>query len=291
MAPFFQRVVDITGQKPRTGVRIARRRFLQYLSLFLIWLTGLVALSSPQIVGEPEKKIKTARSLMIAADISASMSTRDWEIQGEKTTRWEAVKSVMDEFIQRRQGDRLGLIFFGSQAYLQVPFTTDLDMVSGMLKETEVGMAGQRTAIGNAIGRSIRLFQADSVNKKVLILLTDGVDSGSEINPVQAARTAALDSIVIYTIGIGNPGAGLFQVDERTMKQIAQETGGEYFLALNHDELDRAYKTIDRMEPIEFEDESYRPVRLLFYWPLAVGFALAILHQLIAGIMSLKRNK
>ena len=291
VAPFFQRVVDITGQKPEKGVSVAKRQFVQFLVLIMIWILILGALASPQIVGEPEKKIKTARSMMIAVDISGSMETRDWKIEGERVSRWDAVRSIMEDFIDRREGDRMGLIFFGSQAYLQVPFTQDLQLVNNMLKEVEVGMAGQRTAIGNAIGRSIRLFEADSTHKKVLILLTDGVDSGSEINPVQAATTAATDSILIYTIGMGDPNSNLFEIDEKSLKQIAKETGGEYFLAIDSDALDKVYETIDELEPIEFEDESYRPVQLLYYWPLSAAFVLALLHQLVSGLLVIIRNR
>jgi len=291
VAPFFQKMVEITGQKPGKGVSIAKRQFLQFLILILIWILILGALASPQIVGEPEKQIKTARSMMVAVDISGSMETRDWTIDGERVSRWDAVRSIMENFIERREGDRMGLIFFGSQAYLQVPFTRDLQLVNNMLQEVEVGMAGQRTAIGNAIGRSIRLFEADSTEKKVLILLTDGVDSGSEINPVQAATTAAADSIIIYTIGMGDPNSNLFEIDEKSLKEIASVSGGEYFLAIDSEALDKVYETIDELEPIEFEDESYRPVKLLYYWPLAGALILAVLHQLISGIIVLIRNR
>jgi Ca-activated chloride channel family protein len=196
----------------------------------------------------------------------------------------------MDEFIEQREGDRMGLIFFGTQAYLQVPFTTDLKMVFNLLHEVEVGMAGQKTAMGNAIGRSVELFEADSVDKKVLILLTDGVDSGSEINPIQAARTAALDSVLIYTIGMGDPNAGLFDLDERTLRQIASETGGKYFRAIDREQLEGVYAEINMLEPIEYEDESYRPVKLLYFWPLSAAFIVAILHQLTLGLITLFRK-
>lgn len=291
-SPFFDRLVKASGQKPHRGVGIARRQVTALIVLLLVWVLVLAALASPQLVGEPEKKIKTARNMMIAIDISGSMTTADWQLEGKRATRWEAVKSVMDNFIQRREGDRLGLLFFGSQAYLQTPFTQDLQMVKNMLDEVEVGMAGQKTAMGNAIGRSIKLFEADSTDKRVLILLTDGVDSGSEINPVQAARTAAIDSIIIYTIGIGDPDAGLFDLDERTLKIIAKESGGKYFRAIDSEALEEVYSTIEQLEPIEYEDESYRPVELLYYWPLAGAFILAVLHQFISGIVSIiKRIK
>lgn len=290
-APFFDRLVEASGQKPSKGTGITRRKIPALIVLLLVWLLVLTALASPQIVGEPEKKIKTARSMMIAVDISGSMTTKDWMIEGGRVSRWEAVKTVMNEFIVRREGDRLGLLFFGTQAYLQTPFTQDLQLVEQMLHEVEVGMAGQKTALGNAIGRSIELFEADSVDKKVLILLTDGVDSGSEINPVQAARAAAHDSVIIYAIGMGDPNAGFFDLDEKTLKLLATETAGKYFRAINSEELEKVYTTIEELEPIEYEDESYRPVELLYYWPLSIAFALAILHQLISAIVSIIRRR
>jgi len=228
---------------------------------------------------------------MFAIDLSGSMATTDWEINGKRATRWDAVKDVMAGFIKKREGDRIGLILFGTQAYLQVPFTSDLNVVNNYLQESEVGMPGERTAIGNAIGLGVKLFDADSTDRKVMILLTDGVDSGSEINPIQAARTAAADSVVIYTIGIGNPVAKIFDVDEPMMKQIAKDTNGKYFLAIDEKQLEDVYKTLDELEPIEYEEETYKPATLLYYYPLGIVIILALLNQLTFGFVSLfKKN-
>jgi Ca-activated chloride channel family protein len=290
--PFFKNMVTISGQKADKGVNVARRRILQSIFMALVWILLVIAMASPQIVGEPDLKVKTARNFLMALDLSGSMLTTDWEIAGQRVSRWEAVKTVMGEFIERREGDRLGLVFFGSQAYLQVPFTSDLETIHSMLQETEVGMAGEQTALGNAIGLGIKLFQADTtVDSRVMLLLTDGVDSGSDIKPIQAARTAALDSIVIYTIGIGDPNSSAFDLDEQSLQEIAAATGGRYFLAIDRPQLEQVYQTLNQLEPIEFEEETYRPATLLYYWPLAGAFVLAVVFHLFRGLAMLIRNQ
>jgi len=289
--PFFKNFIELTGIHGKTGVSVSKKKIVNILTISLIWIFLIAALASPRIVGKPELKLKNARSLMFAVDLSGSMTTTDWEINGKRATRWDAVKDVMAGFIKQREGDRIGLILFGTQAYLQVPFTSDLNVVNKYLQESEVGMPGERTAIGNAIGLGVKLFDADSTDRKVMILLTDGVDSGSEINPIQAARTAAADSVVIYTIGIGNPVAKIFDVDEPMMKQIAKDTNGKYFLAIDEKQLEDVYKTLDELEPIEYEEETYKPATLLYYYPLGIVIILALLNQLTFGFVSLfKKN-
>jgi Ca-activated chloride channel family protein len=288
--PFFKNFVESTGIYGKAGVSVSKKKIVNIFTLAFMWILLVTALASPRIVGEPELKLKNARSLMFAIDLSGSMATSDWEISGKRATRWDAVKDVMTGFIKRREGDRIGLILFGTQAYLQVPFTSDLNVVNKYLQESEVGMPGERTAIGNAIGLGVRLFEADSTDKKVMILLTDGVDSGSEINPIQAARAAATDSVVIYTIGIGNPSANIFDVDEPMMKQISKDTGGEYFLAMDQSQLEDVYKTLNELEPIEYEEETYKPATLLYYYPLSVVIILALLNQLTFGFISLLKK-
>jgi Ca-activated chloride channel homolog len=289
--PFFKNFIEATGIKGKAGISVSKKKIINIFSLSLIWILFITALASPRLVGEPEQKIKTARSLMLAIDLSGSMATTDWKIDGNRISRWGAVKNVMAEFIKRREGDRIGLILFGTQAYLQVPFTSDLNVVNQYLQESEVGMPGERTAIGNAISLGVKLFEADSVERKVMILLTDGVDSGSEVNPIQAARAASRDSVVIYTIGIGDPNANLFEVDEPMMRQISKDTNGKYFLAIDEKQLDDVYKTLDQLEPIEYEEETLRPATLLYYYPLGALILIALLNQLSFGIINLFREK
>ena len=285
--PYFDDLLKIKKEKPSKGVQIARRGPVALIFMFVTWICLVTAAASPQLVGEPEKQIKTARNFLINVDISLSMDTRDWQNKdGITVTRWEAVKEVMDEFISRRQGDRMGLILFGSQAYLQTPFTDDLEVVEALLNDSEVGMAGAKTAIGNSIGKSVELFEQDSIQKKVMVLVTDGADSGSELNPIQAARLAAIDSITIYTIGIGTTRPQAYELDEYTLKEIAKASGGQYFQASDRLRLEEVYSELDQLEPIEYENKDFIPKRLLFYYPLVLAFILSLGYHFIAGLFA-----
>ena len=285
-APYFERLVSIKGEKPTKGVQIARKNVIGQVFLYLVWGLLILAAASPQLVGEPEKQIKTARNFLINVDISLSMETTDWVNQeGKRVTRWDAVKEVMSEFIERREGDRMGLILFGTQAYLQSPFTDDLQVIEGLLNESEVGMAGAKTAIGNSIGKSVELFEQDSIQKKVMVLVTDGADSGSELNPIQAARLAAVDSIRIYTIGIGTTRPQAYELDEYTLTEIAKASGGQYFEASDRERLEQVYAELDELEPIEYENNDYIPKRLLFYYPLIGALLLALCYQVLMSLL------
>ena len=285
--PFFNKVITLKQEKPTKGVQIAQRNAIAIGVLMIIWGCLIVAAASPQLIGEPEKQIKTARNFLINVDISLSMETRDWVNKaGTTVTRWEAVKEVMEEFIERREGDRMGLILFGSQAYLQTPFTDDLEVVQALLRDSEVGMAGAKTAIGNSIGKSVELFDQDSIQKKVMVLITDGADSGSELRPIQAARLASFDSITIYTIGIGTTRPQAYQLDEYTLTQIARASGGKYFEASDRLRLEEVYAELDMLEPIEYENNDYIPKRLLFYYPLGIALLMGLLYHLVAGIFA-----
>ena len=287
-APYFDRLIKIKGETPAKGVQVSHRNWIARLFVFLVWGLLILAAASPQLVGEPEKQIKTARNFLINVDISLSMETTDWvNNEGNRVTRWEAVKEVMNEFIERREGDRMGLILFGTQAYLQSPFTDDLQVIEGLLNETEVGMAGAKTAIGNSIGKSVELFEQDSIQKKVMVLVTDGADSGSELKPIQAARLAAVDSIKIYTIGIGTTRPQAYELDEYTLTEIARVSGGQYFQASDRDRLEEVYAELDELEPIEYENNDYIPKRLLFYYPLMGALILGLGYHLIASLIAL----
>ncbi len=172
--PNLEKTASIAGLTPRNSALVNKKNRLVSFILFIIWVLLLISLSSPRLVGEPELKIKTSRNFLIVADISFSMANSDWVIEGKRTTRWEAVKSVMHEFIEKRTGDRMGLIFFGSSAYIQVPFTSDLSTVELLLEEADVGMAGQMTNIGKAVVKGIEMFDQDTIKTKVMLVLTDG---------------------------------------------------------------------------------------------------------------------
>ncbi|TAJ15501.1 VWA domain-containing protein [Marinilabiliaceae bacterium JC017] len=283
----FYQIAEALGEKPGSSAWISRRNWVNWVLLWLVWFILLGSLSHPQLVGEPEMTVKISRSFIIAVDISFSMDTRDWVMEGERVSRWEAVKHLMNDFIERRHGDRMGLIFFGTNAYLQAPLTPELNVVQWQLGETEVGMAGQMTGIGNAIGYAVKMFQVDTLEQKVLLLLTDGVDSGSDVSPLDAANLAKVDSVTIYTLGIGEPYVPGTDLDERTLKEMAEVTGGSYFSVIDPEQLEAVYTTIDRLEPLEWEEEQYKPTVSLYHYPLAVALVLILVHQLLMALIRL----
>ena len=231
------------------------------------------------------------RSFLIAADISFSMAERDWIVGGKRMTRWEAVRAIMKDFVKERKSDQIGLVMFASHAYLQAPLTVDLPAIEWLLDETAVGMAGQMTSLGEAIGFSIKVFRSDTIKQKVMLLLTDGVDSGEDIAPLDAAQAARKDSITIYTLGIGKArGSGGYNIDEKGLTEIASITGGKYFNAMNEGQLKNVYAELNKLEPVQYEEEQYKPVQLLYHYPLLAAIALGLLFHFINGIVHLFRK-
>jgi Ca-activated chloride channel family protein len=283
--PYFNRASLISGKKAKKASFVKKRSWLSWIIMYAIWLLLLIALASPQLVGKPEKKIKTARNFLIVADLSFSMANNDWTVDGKNVTRWEAVKDIMKDFIVERKSDRMGLVFFASNAYVQAPFTSDLKTIQTMLDEADVGMAGQMTNIGKAIVKGIDLFKRDTIKSKVMLLLTDGVDSGMEILPLDAANLAKQDSTIIYTVGIGDPSNKGSDLDERTLQEISNMTNGKYFRAKDTEALQQIYAELDTLQPIEYEEESFTPKTLLYYIPLGIALALGFLSVFITNFM------
>ncbi len=268
----------------------------------LAWLLLVAAAARPQLIGESIEMPITGRSLMMAVDISGSMLTEDMEINGRPITRLAAVKAVAGEFIKRRKGDRIGLILFGTQAYLQAPLTFDRKTVTILLNEAQMGLAGQQTAIGDAIGLAIKRLQQQPEKNRVLILLTDGANTAGHVDPLKAADLAAAEGIRIYTIGVGSKTQlvrtpfGIRQVggsdlDEPLMKAIAQKTGGEYFRATDLQSLQRVYALLDDIEPVSEDTLSYRPVDERYQWPLALALLLTTLVAIgMSGLLSARQR-
>jgi len=267
----------------------------QQLLLFLMWTLLVVALARPQHVGEQVQMPVSGRDLMLVVDISPSMDEQDMVLQGRSINRLQAVKRVLDDFISRRQGDRLGLILFGTEPYVQAPLTFDLETVRTLMREAGLGMAGRATAIGDAVGLATKRLRNRPQDQRVVVLLTDGANTAGEITPDKATEIAAAASIRLYTIGIGaesmvqrgllgsrrvNPSRDL---DENLLTRMAQQTGGEYFRARSLPELELIYESIDRLEPIELEGKFYRPVTELYVWPAGLAvllwLALFLIHQ------------
>ena len=288
--PNLNKAEEYTGEKRRDSAMVKQRNGMSYVTLSLIWILLLAALSSPGLVADPEMKVKTSRNFLILADISFSMAQNDWYSEGQKVRRWDGVKDVMHDFISKREGDRMGLIFFGSSSYIQAPFTPDLTTVDVMLEEADVGMAGQMTNIGKAIVKGIEMFEQDTIKTKVMLLLTDGVDAGTDILPLDAAEMAKKDSIHVYTIGIGDPNSGSSDLDEQTLIQISEMTGAQYFRAMDEERLNEIYTELNDLEPIEYEEETFKPKTQLYFYPLLGALILAVLHALVSSAIKVIRQ-
>ena len=247
-----------------------RWAFLFYL---IAWCFLVSATARPQWIGEPIELPVSGRDIMLAIDLSNSMS-QAIRYGSRKVTKLDATKAVAGDFINKRVGDRIGLILFGEQAYVQAPLTFDRSTVITLLSEAVPGLAGRSTAIGDAIGLAVKRLTEDN-DEQVLILLTDGVSNSGEIQPEKAAELAAKKGLKIHSIGIGNRGSR--DLNEASLKDIARQTGGQYFRAHDVKELQDIYRLIDQLEPIEKDTQSYRPSWSLFYWRLSVALALASL--------------
>jgi len=258
------------------------------LLAILAWLLLLAAAARPVWIGEAIALPVEGRDLMLAVDVSGSMQETDMKINGREVDRLTMIKYVAGDFIERRKGDRIGLILFGQQAYLQTPLTFDRKTVNVLLSESIIGIAGKATAIGDAIGLAVKRVRSTSDNNRILILLTDGQNTAGEIQPIKAAELAQQEGLKVYTIGIGadevyrqtyfgsrriNPSLDL---DEATLRKIAELTGGQYFRARNTKELDNIYAMLDELEPLAKEDQFYRPTEVLFYWPLTLSMLLLL---------------
>jgi Ca-activated chloride channel family protein len=285
-APFY----DVISQKPKT---VSAKRRITLLLATLAWLLLLIASARPQWVGDPITTPLSGRDLMLAVDLSDSMKERDMFINQHRVNRLQAVQNIAGQFIERREGDRIGLILFGSEAYLQSPLTLDRRSVKTLLDEAVIGIAGIQTAIGNAIALAVKRFSDREQSNKVLILLTDGKNTAGNISPAQATRMAKSTNLKVYTIAIGSEGLSGFNsflrgaaVDERTLEQIAEITAGRYFRARNTEELEQIYALIDELEETDEDAQTLRPVKELFHWP----GALALLLVLILVVSRLHRR-
>ncbi len=271
----------------------AKRTRWREALLWLGWATLIFALARPQITGEPVLLPTTGRDLMLAVDISGSMSTEDLKLGRSSADRLTVVKTVVREFVQRRRGDRVGLVLFGSRAYLQSPLTFDLNTVETLLTEAPVGIAGGKTAIGDAIGLAVKRLRHRPSEGRVLVLLTDGANNAGAVSPRRAAQLAALTGIRIHTIGVGresvrqladgggritSPSSGL---DEAALADVARITGGDTFRAADTEDLRAVYRRIDELEPVAQDAEPYRPVSELYHFPLSAAALL-----LLAAAMS-----
>jgi len=291
--PFFQRLVELTGLKPKKGAVILQRVLFQKIWIPISWILLVCALAQPLWVADPIEQTKSARDLMVAVDLSGSMEATDFKAaDGKEISRLAAVKQVLAEFAEQREHDRLGLIVFGSSPYLQAPFTEDHRTWLILLEETEIAMAGQSTMFGDAIGLAIKLFESSETENRVLIVLTDGNDTDSKMPPVEAAKVAKNKNVTIYTIAIGNPETvGEEALDLEVMESIAEITGGDSYQALDRAQLQQIYKDIAQLEPEEHETLSFRPRLSLHHYPLGIAISGHLIFFILMTLRSLLRKR
>ena len=248
---------------------------------FTVWLLVITAMSRPQWLEPPVTRELPTRDLLLLVDLSGSMRQEDFKNSGGRTVdRLTAVKEVLGDFLTKREGDRVGLVVFGDSPFLQAPFSTDLNLSRQLLAQTAIGMAGPRTAFGDAIGLGVNLFDSSDAPAKTIIALTDGNDTRSQVPPVEASRIASQRGIRIHTVAIGDPAtAGEEKLDEETLRNVAQTADGSYFFAADRESLAGIYDELDRIETRQIKIASHRPRRDLFYWPLLAALVVLLAEK------------
>jgi Ca-activated chloride channel family protein len=285
---FFSYLTSALGVSPEPGAVVPKTNWFEKILAPVCWAFLVLATARPQFIEPPIQKIQPGRDLMLALDISQSMETADFHTpDGKRMRRVDAVKEVVSEFIGKRKNDRIGLIVFGQAAYPVVPFTLDHDACLKILGQTDAGMAGPQTMMGDAIGLAIKQFDSSDAKQRVLILLTDGNDTGSRMPPRKAAEIANQKGITIHVVGIGDPHAtGEDKVDYAALGSIAKATGGQVFHGENRVELEKAYVTLDQITPQDFKTLSYQPKRELFMYPLAAAVLGLVGYHVIMLVFS-----
>ncbi|SHM87431.1 Ca-activated chloride channel family protein [Pseudomonas asturiensis] len=281
---FLSELEGLSGRRAKANLPAWRQRS----PFLLIWLLLLIATARPQWLGEPLPVAASGRDLLVAVDVSGSMDYPDMQWQSDEVSRLVLVQHLLGDFLEGRQGDRVGLILFGSQAFVQAPLTFDRRTVRVWLDEAKIGIAGKNTAIGDAIGLALKRLRLRPTNSRVLVLVTDGANNGGQIDPITAARLAADEGVRIYTIGIGsdpdksgiqgllglNPSLDL---DEPTLKDIASLSGGQYFRARDGEQLEKIRATLDSLEPVAQQPTQARPAQVLYQWPLSIALLMSVL--------------
>ncbi len=259
----------------------------------ITWILLVFACARPVWYGDPVDINPEHRDMMLVVDLSGSMAQQDMAFQGEYLDRLSAVKNVLSDFIDKRKGDRLGLILFADHAYLQTPLTLDRATIKTQLNQAVLRMIGEKTAIGEGIGLATKTFLDSEAPQRVIVLLSDGSNTSGVLDPIEAAEIAKKYQATIYTIGVG---AGEMVVkdfffnrtvntardlDEASLIKIAEITGGEYFRARNHEELQTIYQTIDQLEPITSTSQTWRPQTEWFPYPLGLALILSVILAIL----------
>jgi Ca-activated chloride channel family protein len=275
--PFFDamtRVIDEEKQLTKVNTHMVMP--------FIIWILLVCALSGPRWVGEPIPISRDGYNIMMALDLSESMEINDMLFQGRPMSRLAVVKRAAKQFVKDRPTDKIGLILFGTQAYLQTPLTYDKQSVLLRIEDASVGLAGKTTSIGDALGLAVKRLQDVPAKGRMIILLTDGANNSGILQPLKAAELAKADGIKVYTIGLGSEGSsqalgGFFianasaDLDEDTLKGVSKLTGGQYFRATDTESLHKIYKTINSLEKVEQEQATIRPQKDYYAWLLTAA--------------------
>jgi Ca-activated chloride channel family protein len=297
--PFFSQLVEAIGETPSEGASQLTPSWWQRATLILSWILVVCAMAKPTILGEPQVRESLGRDVMVVVDLSGSMAESDFTSRmGEKVSRLDAAKEVLTDFVQSRKGDRLGLVLFGDAAFAQTPFTADQNVWLELLNQTEVAMAGQSTHLGDAIGLAIKVFEQSETSRgeveqpqnreKVAIVLTDGNDTGSFVEPIDAAKVAKAKGVRVHVIAMGDPQTiGETALDLETINRIASESGGEAFEALNREELSVAYEEISKLEPQLYESTTYRPKQSLHHYLMVL---VVFMHLLAFSVATIRRR-
>lgn len=256
--------------------------------LWLVWPLLILALARPQTLGPPLIPEQPGRNLMLVVDLSLSMAEADMQWQGQTISRYQAVQAVVGDFVKQRRGDALGLIVFGDFAALQAPLTPDVDAVDAVLATLQPGMAGNRTAIGDALALAVQRLRQVQTSEAVIILLSDGENTAGELIPAQGAEAAQASGVRVHSIGFGaEPRLGVFtmsgsSVDEATLAGIAKQTGGRYFRARSTEELAAVYQQLNALEPSPQRTLNHRQTHDWFWLPALVALALLTLGRLLS---------
>ncbi|WP_036817853.1 vWA domain-containing protein [Photobacterium sanctipauli] len=305
--PFFNTILDVLGETPSEGASQLSPRWWQRIILVLSWALLVIALAKPLVLGDPQVREQMGRDVMVVLDLSGSMAETDFVLTNDdgkkqRVSRLDAAQQVLSNFAETRKGDRLGLILFGDAAFIQTPFTADLQVWLGLLEQTDVAMAGQSTHLGDAIGLAVKVFDAkpfeqghkqgsgpiDHPREKVAIVLTDGNDTGSFVEPIDAAKVANAKGVRIHMIAMGDPTTvGEQALDMKTIERVATITGGESFQALNQTELELAYDNIGQLEPQLYESTTYRPKQTIHHYLVAIVVALYLLAFTVVSVQKL----
>lgn len=291
--PFFDQIAEAAGLTVQDGAAIVVHKRRALIGGGIMWVLLVLALAGPVRLGPPQEITKATRDVILAIDISGSMDTRDFPGEdGKPVQRLAAVQEVVEAFLADRSGDRVALIVFGTRAYVQAPLTEDLDTVRALLAQTEVGMAGPHTALGDSIGLAINTFEASEIEDRLLILLSDGNDTASRMSPVNAAEIARDKGVRMFAIGVGDPEAsGEDRLDMDLLTNLAQRTGGDAYFAADAQALDNIYDEIDALNPQEVETLSWRPQQDLAHWPLMAALAIGLILLMSLWVRDLGRAR